>query len=113
MNKYLDLVGSFNELLQEKDEVLLRNYDLSKLINSLEKVNHEAQPRCLGTFFEIDVSNSHECYKVKNKERGINMNIKQYERLLAIALDKLEQAELEIMLLKHENNRLQKRITKE
>ena len=50
---------------------------------------------------------------MKNKERGINMNIKQYERLLAIALDKLEQAELEIMLLKHENNRLQKRITKE
>lgn len=42
MNKYLDLVVSFNELLQEKDEVLLRNYDLSKLIKNLEKVKHEA-----------------------------------------------------------------------
>lgn len=38
------------------------------------------------------------------------MDTKQYEKLLAIALDKLEQSELEIMLLKHENNRLQKRI---
>lgn len=38
------------------------------------------------------------------------MDTKQYEKLLAIALDKLEQADLEIMLLKHENNRLQKRI---
>lgn len=42
MNKYLDLVGSFTELLQEKDEVLLRNYDLGKLIASIEKVKHEA-----------------------------------------------------------------------
>lgn len=42
MDKYVELIGSFNELLQEKDEVLLRNYDLSKLINSLEKVKHEA-----------------------------------------------------------------------
>ena len=38
------------------------------------------------------------------------MDAKQYEKLLAIALDKLEQTDLEIMLLKHENNRLQKRI---
>lgn len=44
------------------------------------------------------------------QRKGVNMDIKQYEKLLAIALDKLEQAELEIMLLKHENNRLQKRI---
>lgn len=38
------------------------------------------------------------------------MDINQYKKLLAIALDKLEQTELEIMLLKHENNRLQKRV---
>ena len=42
MNKYLELVGSFNELLKDKDEVLLRNYDLGKLIGSIEKVKHEA-----------------------------------------------------------------------
>lgn len=42
MDKYLELVGSFNELLKEKDEVLLRNYDLGKLIGSIEKVKHEA-----------------------------------------------------------------------
>ena len=42
MDKYIELVGSFNELLQDKDDVLLRNYDLSKLVNSLEKVKHEA-----------------------------------------------------------------------
>lgn len=42
MDKYIELVGSFNELLQDKKEVLLRNYDLSKLIGSLEKVKHEA-----------------------------------------------------------------------
>lgn len=42
MDKYLELVGSFNELLQDKDDVLLRNYDLSKLIANLEKVKHEA-----------------------------------------------------------------------
>ena len=38
------------------------------------------------------------------------MDNKQYEKLLTIALDKLEQTELEMLLLKHENNRLQKRI---
>lgn len=37
-DKHLELVRSFNELLQDKDEVLLRNYDLSKLVKTLEKV---------------------------------------------------------------------------
>ena len=41
-DKHLELVESFNELLQDKEEVLLRNYDLSKLIGCLEKVKHEA-----------------------------------------------------------------------
>ena len=44
------------------------------------------------------------------QRKGVNMDIKKYEKLLTIALDKLEQAEMEIILLKHENNRLQKRI---
>lgn len=44
------------------------------------------------------------------QRKGVFMTTKQYEKLLAIALDKLEQAEMEIILLKHENNRLQKRI---
>lgn len=44
------------------------------------------------------------------QRKGVNMDIKQYEKLLTIALDKLEQTELEMLLLKHENNRLQKRI---
>ena len=38
------------------------------------------------------------------------MDKKQYETLLAIVMDKLEQKEMEIMMLKYENNRLQKRI---
>lgn len=41
-NKHLELVKSFKELLKDKDDVLLRNYDLSKLISNLEKVKHEA-----------------------------------------------------------------------
>ena len=38
------------------------------------------------------------------------MDKKQYETLIAIVMDKLEQKEMEIMMLKYENNRLQKRI---
>lgn len=38
------------------------------------------------------------------------MDNKRYEKLLAIVLDKLEQKEIEVSMLKYENNRLQKRI---
>ena len=41
-DKHLELVRLFNELLKDQDEVLLRNYDLGKLIGSIEKVKHEA-----------------------------------------------------------------------
>lgn len=36
-DKYINLIVSFEELLKDKDEVLLKNYDLSGLIRSLEK----------------------------------------------------------------------------
>lgn len=39
-DKYINLIASFEELLQDKEEVLLKNYDLSGLIKSLAK--HEA-----------------------------------------------------------------------
>lgn len=38
------------------------------------------------------------------------MDNKQYEKLLAIVMDKLEQKEIEVTMLKYENNRLQKRL---
>lgn len=38
------------------------------------------------------------------------METKQYEKLLAIVMDKLEQKEIEVTMLKYENNRLQKRV---
>lgn len=40
------------------------------------------------------------------------MNTKQYEKLLAIALEKLEASETQIAMLKYENNRLQEQMDK-
>jgi len=40
LNKYEMLIETFNELLKNKDEILLRGYDICGLIKSLEK--HEA-----------------------------------------------------------------------
>ena len=43
-------------------------------------------------------------------KKGVPMDNKQYEKLLAIVMDKLEQKEIEVTMLKYENNRLQKRL---